>query len=304
MARDNVIHLACALNDSYLTPTGVMLVSMFENNKSRKFHVHVFSGDLNEKSIRALEDVAKRYNAEYTFYPLDDSKFQNLAFSDRLSSVTYYRDVIPETINPDVEKILYLDGDMIVVGDISPLWNTNLDNYILAAVDDLNAIKSKEFDRLKIPQKYGYFNSGTWLINRREWVKNNTSYKIFSYTRANKEILKYLDQDAENVILHERRKTLDLKWNQQVCLYLNHSGFDIPDYTQKQLDDAKYHPVIVHFNGIEKPWHHVNLHPYKKDYLNYQKTSGLPLIPENITLKKRLKKVIYRIFGWAWWNRE
>lgn len=304
MAKENYIHIACALNDSYLTPTGVMLVSLFESNKDKKFYVHVFSGDLNETSIKALEDVSRRYNAEYTFYPLDDSKFQNLAFSDRLSSVTYYRDVIADTINPDVEKILYFDGDMIIVGDIGPLWETNIDNYILGAVDDLNATKSREFDRLQVPEQFAYFNSGTWLINRREWIKNNTSEKIFKYTRANKEKLKYLDQDAENVILHNRRKVLDLKWNQQVCLYLNHSGFNNKKYSQQQLDEVKLNPVVVHFNGIEKPWNYVNLHPFKKDYKHFERISGLPLIPEKITLKKRAKKVVYRIFGWAWWNRE
>ena len=303
MTKSNVIHIACALNDYYVMPYGVMLVSLLENNKKHKIHIHVFSGQLNNTSIKSLENIARKYHAGFTFYPLDDKEFQNLAISDRISRVTYYRDVIPGKISPEIEKILYLDGDMIVLGDISELWNTNIDNYIVATVDDLYAIHCREFDRLKIPEKYGYFNSGLFLINRNEWVKNNISQKIFDYTRENIANLKFLDQDVENYVMHTQRKVIDQKWNQQVGLYFMRSGFNNPDYSEKTLEEVKSKPVIVHFNGVEKPWNYVNLHPFKKEFNRYLKISGFKKLDEQVTLRKIAKKVVYRTMGWSWWNR-
>ena len=301
--KNDIIHVACGLNDHYLMPYGVMLVSLFETNKTNKFHIHVFSGEFSDRSIETLRNITQKYNAGFSFYPLDPSLFNNLAVSERISSVTYYRDLIPEAINPEVEKIAYLDGDMIVLGDIRPLWEIDLEGYTIAAADDIAAIKFKEYDRLNIPEKFGYFNSGTILINRKEWIKNDISRKIFSYTRENIEILKYLDQDAENFTLCDKRKTLEQKWNQQVGIYFLRQKFLDSFFSQEQVKEIKKKPVIVHFNGMEKPWEYVNLHPYKKEFQYFLKISGFKKPEGKFIFRKLVKKIVYRILGWSWWNR-
>jgi lipopolysaccharide biosynthesis glycosyltransferase len=303
LMKDDFIHVGCGLNDFYLMPYGVLLVSLFETNKMNKFHIHVFSSELSETSIKTLKGITDKYNANFTYYPMDSALLANLAESDRISNVTYSWNVMPELVNPDVNKLLYLDGDMIVLDNIKPLWETDLNGYIIAAVDDIAAIKFKEFDRLKIPEEFGYFNTGTILINRKEWVKNDLSRKVLSYARENAEILKFLDQDAGNYVLHNKRKILHPMWNQQVGVYFLKKNFVNSKYSNEVLKEAIAKPVIVHFNGMEKPWEYANLHPFKDKFNYYWKLSGIEKPKEKKPLRKVAKKLVYRLFGWGRWNR-
>jgi lipopolysaccharide biosynthesis glycosyltransferase len=301
--NNDVIHIGCALNDCYLMPYSVMLVSLFETNKMNKFHIHVFSCELSNESIEALKGVADRYQADFSFYPMDSALLENLSVNDRISNDTYCWNIMPDLIDPKVNKLLYLNGDMIVLDDIKPLWETDLNGYIIGAVDDIAAIKFKEFDRLKIPEQFGYFNAGTILINRREWVKNDFSGKVLSYARENGKFLKFLDQDAGNFILYNKRKTLHPKWNQQVGVYFIKKNFTNSKYSNEDLEEAIKNPVIVHFNGMEKPWDYVNLHPFKSKFIYYWRMSGIKQASVKKPIRKVAKKLVYRLLGWGRWNR-
>ena len=301
--KNDVIHVGCGLDDYYLMPYGVLLISLFENNKMNKIHIHVFSSSLSNKSIEILKGISNRYNAGFTYYPMDAALLANLAETDRISNVTYSWNVMPELIAPEVDRLLYLDGDMIVLDDIKPLWETDLNGYVIAAVDDIAAIRYKENVRLSIPEQFGYFNTGTVLINRGEWVKNNLSRKVLSFARENAEILKFLDQDAGNCVLFDKRKILHPKWNQQVGVYFLKKNFINSKYSDDVLEETINRPVIVHFNGMEKPWEYANLHPFKDKFQYYWELSGIEKPKDKKPLRKIAKKIVYRLLGWGRWNR-
>jgi len=301
--KNDIIHVCCGLNDYYLMPYGVMLVSLFETNNMNKFHVHVFSSSLGNESIEILKGITNKYNAAFTYYPMDSALLANLAETERISNITYSWNVMPELIDPAVNKLLYLDGDMIVLDDIKPLWETDLNGYIIAAVDDIVALKFKENERLHIPEQFGYFNTGTVLINRKEWMKNDLSRKVLSFARENAEILKYLDQDAGNSILYDKRQILHPKWNQQVGVYFLKKNFVKSTYTNAVLNETIHKPVIVHFNGMEKPWDYANMHPFKRKFLYYLKLSGIKKPNVKRPVRKVVKKFVYWVVGWNRWNR-
>jgi lipopolysaccharide biosynthesis glycosyltransferase len=301
--KNEVIHIACALDDNYVMPVGVMLVSLFETNKTNKFRIHVFSTTLKKESIERLSTVAERYKKDLEFYHLDQSVFENFITNERISLASYNRILIPEVINKDIDKILYLDGDIIINGNIRPLWETDLQDYIIGVVDDPVAIDVNEIRRLKIPEQYGYFNTGMALINNKKWRDNKTTQKVLTYLNDNKQIIKFHDQDGLNGILYDKVKKLSPTWNQQVGLYyclpdLIHSIFPGTD-----LKKVIKTPVIVHFNSREKPWHYVSLHPFAKKFKYYMRLSGLKNYTEEITLRKFIKKQAYRLLGWRRLNR-
>jgi lipopolysaccharide biosynthesis glycosyltransferase len=294
----DIIHIACCLDDNFLFPTGAMLVSLFETNKTNKFHIHLISGNLKNENINLLKNITHKYNMMFDFYLLDKSLFENFNVNYRISIAAYYRILIPEIINLNITKILYLDGDMIINGDISPLWKIELNNYIIGAVNDIVALELDEFIRMKTPKEFGYFNSGMLLIDTKNWRANNTTKKILDYLNENHAIIKFHDQDALNGILYNKRKNLSPEWNFQVGLYycspfIIHSAFP-----EIYLEKIIKHPIIVHFNGIEKPWHYVSLHPFAKKFKYYLRLSGLKNYQEQVDLKKIIKKQTYRLLGW------
>jgi lipopolysaccharide biosynthesis glycosyltransferase len=301
--KGDLIHIGCSLNDSFLMPYGVMLVSLFETNNMNRFHIHFFSSDLSKKSIETLKDITERYHAGFSYYTLDSSLLEGLPVTNRISKDTYSWYLMAETISSDIDRLLILDGDIIVLDDIKPLWETNLNGYTIAVAEDIAGIKLKEYARLNIPEKFGYFNCGVILINLKEWIKNEFSRKVLTYAREHASNLKYLDQDAGNYVLKDRKKMVGLKWNQQVGIYFLRKNYIRSIYSEEAVNEIKKNPAIVHFNGLEKPWNYTNLHPYKKKFNSFLKISGIKKPKEKVTFRKFIKKTAYRLFGWGWWNR-
>lgn len=296
--ENEVIHIASALDDNFLMPTGVMLVSLFENNKTTMFHVHLFSANLTTKTIDKLHAITKKYGTQFNYYQIDKNLFNHFNINERISLASYYRIIIPEIIGTKLKKILYLDGDMIINGNIKQLWDTDLEDYIIGAIDDTVAIDTKEFKRLGIPEMYGYFNAGTLLINTEKWIANNTTCKLFNYLHENSDIIRFHDQDGLNGTLFKDRKKLSPIWNQQVGFFYCHPKFIRSIFPSISLKKIKWESKIIHFNGKEKPWHYVSRHPFKEKFRHYLWLSGLTNYPEDITLRKKLKKCAYQLLGW------
>ena len=271
--KGDFIHIGCSLNDSFLMPYGVMLASLFETNKTNKFNIHIFSSDLSNESIETLKDITDRYHAEFNYHPLDSSILADLPVNERISKDTYSWYLAAEIIGSDIDRLLVLDGDIIVLDNIRPLWETNLNGFPIAVAEDIAGIKLKEYSRLNIPEKFGYFNCGVILINLKEWKKNEYSRKVLEYARENAYNLKYLDQDAGNFVLKDRKKIVDLKWNQQVGIYFLRKSYIRSIYSEEAINEIKNNPAIVHFNGLEKPWNYATLHPYKDKFNYYSERS-------------------------------
>jgi len=105
-------------------------------------------------------------------YTIDNSIFPNLKTSERMPIVTYYRLLIPEILY-QFEKVIYLDSDIIVLGDINKLFEMELGNKALGAVHEMNKKAMyvslmwgiKPCRELGIPLKSHYFNAGVLLLN-------------------------------------------------------------------------------------------------------------------------------------------
>lgn len=174
--------------------------------------------------------------------------------SGHITQACYYRILIPELVDKEIEKIIYLDCDLIVLGNLIDLFNIDINNYFVGAVEE------KLFDikeALGMDENTPYFNSGVMLINLKEWRKNNISEKTLDFIRRSPEKIKLYDQDALNFILANKCLILNKKYNQ---IILGLKKTNIPDNT-----------FIIHYTGTYKPWHFVYNGSYKKLYKKYLK---------------------------------
>lgn len=154
---------------------------------------------------------------------------------------------LPET----VEKILYLDADMICTGDISELYNIDFDNKIWVACRD-NGIQPKDLERLELPLDYKYINSGMLLINVKKLRQDYTEKQIVTLIRENKDVLIYPDQDFINKIFKNDIKIINSKYN-----------LVAKDIRYKDLNEK---PLIIHYAGSAKPWSD-NVSRFDKEYI-------------------------------------
>lgn len=300
---DTRLHIACAIDDSFAYPLAVMMTSCMENNRQHRIKFHLFSAELSEQNILRFKELVNSRQQSFQFYRLEQEIFNDLPTNNRISRATYYRILIPGIIESSVEKYLYLDADIVVAGDIMPLFDLNMEDKITGAVNDISAIETNMHLKHNIPHKFLYFNAGVLLINKNKWIETDATNRVFNYLKQNQELCVFYDQDALNGTLYAERYTLSPVWNQQIGLYFSDKALIEKAYRDDPVK-ALREPVIIHFNGQEKPWNRVSGHPLNFQFRKYARVVRDFKYSEKFSFRKMIKRyVIYTLFGWGRVNR-
>lgn len=180
-----------------------------------------------------------------------------------ISIETYYRFLIQEIL-PDYDKVLYLDSDLIIQGDISELYSVDLGNNLLAAahdIDFLGNLNMKDGKRLTYAEKvlgmknpYDYFQAGVLVLNTAE-MRNLYSIETW-LDYASDDSFIYNDQDVLNAHCEGRVTWLDYDWNVMIdCNNRIANVFSFaPASAFDAFNDSRNHEKIIHYAGFEKPW--------------------------------------------------
>lgn len=165
-------NITCNTDDNYAQHCNAMLCSLFENNKDEEITVHVLCGNLSETNRQLIKDLSVRYQQQVLFHAVDESVLDGVQFRSKrpLTKAAYYR-LLLSSILRDVDKVLYLDCDMIVLGKIKELFDIELDNYALAAVLDPMPYNNQHQMQLHLSTETHTFCSGIMLVNLEYWRK-------------------------------------------------------------------------------------------------------------------------------------
>jgi len=295
------IHIVCASDDTFAMPLGVMLTSLLENTRSReRITVTVLDGAISVPNREKISNIAEKYGIRLRFLPVYAEKYRNLAIHGGLKVSAYYRLEIPERMESTINKVVYLDCDLIIRDDIAKLWATDLNSWHLAAVIDEGLEKGMIYpdtkSRLGIPASGAMFNSGVMLINLPLWRRDDIQAKTLDYISRNPEKIRLADQDGLNVILHDKWLPLPRRWNHLICCFPTPSNLQSdPDY-----QEAFTNPGILHYCGNVKPWYYTTNLPQEKEFLRYLgKTEWklcevsviLPALDEERTIAECLSRI-------------
>lgn len=284
-------HIACNIDSKYTRFCGVLMVSVFENNKEETIRFHILGDGLTPKDKEDLQDIASNYGNSVVFYDVDEDMFRNFPVSNQWPRVIYYRLILPSLVESDVDRVLYVDCDIIFRGPIKELMDVDLKNNTVAAVEDVFS----HFLSYVYPLGYNptdwYFNSGVILIDVEKWKHRDITHKCLEFIKRNKVV--HPDQDALNAVLHDSWLRISNRWNflsNYHVTYLNMKMF------QMDMDKSyPYYPVICHFTGL-KPWDSRCRSPFKSDFFEYQeKTIWKDCIPKH-TYGERIHQVLVAIF--------
>jgi lipopolysaccharide biosynthesis glycosyltransferase len=168
------IHVVFSPDENYAIYAGVAMASiLYHAFDPVRFHFYFLQGDrpLSDASRAKLDRVVKKYGAAMSFLEVDVSLIAGFAhlgtkrIMKRISAAAYYRLLIPDLLK-DLERCIYLDCDLIALGDLAELWDTINPNTSVAAVCDcyIHGTGSKKFEVIEC-----YFNSGVLLMNLRLW---------------------------------------------------------------------------------------------------------------------------------------
>jgi lipopolysaccharide biosynthesis glycosyltransferase len=235
-----------ACDEGYAMPLATTLLSMVEANQSgQPIDVYILTAEFTSAARQRVVDSVPQGAAVIHWVPVELESFQKFTTRTYISKMTYARLLLPELIPSHLTRVLYLDADILVLGDLTPLSTMDLEGCAYAAVIDTDAIPHAE--RLGLYQPDGrtlceYFNAGVMLVDLKRWREENISEKSIEFMIQNPETI-LADQDALNFACGGRWKRLHARWNFQ--------EHDERGYANVAPAER---PAIVHFAGKWKPW--------------------------------------------------
>ena len=274
--KDN-IPIVSSSDDNYATHLGVMFVSLLENTTNpERIHFYIIDGGISEQKKATLtHDIRTRYS-QITFIEINKENYSSFPTSAYITSAAYYRLSISELLDVNIEKVIYLDCDVIVKKDIQVLWEIDLEDYPFAAVEN---IANSTYKASKLQQS-DFCNTGVMVINLKKWRNENISKQVVKYIVENPELICSFDQCAINGVFKGNWKRLPLTWNFQSGMYRNTK--QVNRLIKEQTDRAIWDPAIIHYIGWSKPWIDPCFHPLEGEYRRYKSKSGF----KDITISK------------------
>lgn len=269
----NTINVAFTVDKNYHLFTMLTINSILKNNTSDSDYMfYVVENGFTDKHKAQMQKYVEKRGQKVTFINVDTNKldkgedfFNNRQWLGRLTSISLARILLPELLPKDVKRVLYLDADILVLGDLLPLYNTRLNGKVAAMASD-GMLPQYTFYKFKPP----YFNSGVIVMDLDLWRKYGLSRQLLTYLHDNMDkftpngdsrtYFNFPDQDLINYCLRGKVKKLDQKYN----------FIDICGNYDKEA-------VLVHFLSEYKPWVYFDREkfPYYKLYYKYWDQSGL-----------------------------
>lgn len=304
--RENLV-VVLGADDRYAMQLSVTIASILTYLKpNRSIQLFIIDNGLKESNKNKIEQILRRKKCSLTWLKAPET-INNLPVLQRTPNITlaaYGRLFISELLPQTYQKAIYLDSDLVVERDLGELWEIEVgDNYLLAVQDlEIPFISSpygiSRYQELGLAPNLKYFNSGVLVINLAKWRADNIGAKAIAYQLQNKEYLHHHDQEGLNAVVAGQWGELDPRWNQQTSIYKYPSWQNSP-FSEFVYQQLVFCPYIVHFTGTTKPWNS-NLHPLNHlffQYLDLTPWSGwrftsLDRLLENLSWKsKQLRRL-------------
>lgn len=245
------INILVTLNEAYLPHLNVMLFTLIRYNPDCYFDVYLLHSAIREESLHPTEAVLGQTGCLHPIR-ISESGLENAPTTSRYPQEIYFRIFASYYLPKNLERVLYLDPDLVVNGSILPLYRIPLDEYYFAAASHIGTFMHKVNElRLDMDEDSPYINSGVMLMNLELLRLEQNFDDVFAFIEKRKSHLVLPDQDIISSLYGCKIYTLDpFRYNMTERLYQKQIFFE-RDFN---LEWVKKHSVIIHYCGRNKPW--------------------------------------------------
>lgn len=263
------MNILVTLNSNYIKPLKVMLWSLFFNNRGQSFSVYLMHSSISNEEIDDLYRYVAENGQELFVITVPDSYFENAPVVKHYSKEMYYRLLAFKFLPTEIDRVLYLDPDILVINPIRELYDTEIDGYLYAAsYHNRIPVKGINMLRLKTSEMEEYFNSGVLLMNLPLQREKISEEEIFAFLAKNKNRLILPDQDVLNGLYGKEIKKIDeIKYNYDTRFY---QYYKIQSRGEIDMNYVMRNTAILHFCGKRKPWHDHYIGKFHSLYKHYE----------------------------------
>lgn len=280
-----IAHIVYASDDGFAEILGVSLVSLFENSRDmREIRVYVLDSGISEHNRERIEEVCIRYQRTLPVWLKARNIAEELGMrvaADRGSLSQFARLFVASDLPADLEKVLYLDCDIIFCQSVSLLWNLDMHGKTIAALND--AFSRHYRANIGLEPEDVMFNSGVMLINLSRWKEQKVEERLLKFIEGKQGKIQQGDQGALNAVLshdtycfHPRFNSVTIFYDfnyREMLIYRKPAG---KFYTEEQIHEAVENPVVVHFTTSflsKRPWMKGCQHRYCDRWRKYKEMS-------------------------------
>lgn len=265
------MNILVTLDRNYLPPLRVMLGSLFLNNPGETFSIYLVGDGLTEEDWAELERICAPHG-RLCPVSVPEDLFAAAPVVRYYSRAMYYRLLAAQLLPAGVDRVLYLDPDILVINALRPLYDTDLEGKLMAAsihrgLTDLSSRVNRL--RMDTPEAEGYFNSGVLVMDLAAMRRRMDPAEIFAYARDHADTLILPDQDILNGLYgSELYPVEESLWNYDARRF---DRYQLASQGEMDMDWVMDHTAVLHFCGKRKPWHKTARGRFSALYKHYQR---------------------------------
>jgi lipopolysaccharide biosynthesis glycosyltransferase len=250
------IDVAFGFDGRYVPHAANVMASIVRHAPGANMRFIVLVADVTAEQKRRTELAAP--GPEYVWVDVGDDDLPAYATRGHLNRTVLFRLGLEKLAPADCERVLYIDADTIVLGDIREMWNADLGGHAIAAVTDCYQDADKFADLWSLPKGGRYFNAGVQVIDLAKVRAEGLFTRALDFVVEHDTKLLFGDQDALNYVFWKNAATLEPTWNVQRFL----TRGEIAGETAADRKWGHAMPRLIHYIGTEKPWMRNVWHPW------------------------------------------
>lgn len=245
------LNILVTLDKNYIPYLNVMIFSLVERNKDSEISLYVLHSSLTEEDVKETKRILGSSN-KLVLINAENVGLEEAPTTSRYPKEIYYRIFATRYLPDTLDKVLYLDPDIIVQGSLFELFNMDMGNYYFSAASHTGSfVRAINGLRLEMDEDAPYINSGVMLMNLKLLRLEQSYDDVFDFIEKRKSYLVLPDQDIISSLYGSRIYALDtFKYNMTEKLFMLHSPFE----KTLTLDWIRSNSVIIHYCGKNKPW--------------------------------------------------
>lgn len=284
------MHIVLASDNNYAPFVAVTLVSILRANPAIEcLHVHLLANGVSDDTLQKIQDIPGRERLHLHTYDISNLReMLQVDVPDTIAMSSYARLFIADLLPTDIDRVLYLDCDVVAADDLTALWQTDMKGAWVAGVLDV-LYGDEPKTAVGMAPTAPYLNAGILLINLAAWREQDLTHRFLDFLLAHNGTVYHHDQGIINGVCTGHTLTLHPRYN-MTSSHFSHPGKFVrrlitPFYTDKELAEGRTAPALIHFTEgfYNRPWKHHCNHPKKQlffDNLRLTPWADMPLQPD------------------------